>query len=287
VRRGLALSVVGALALWPATATAGDAQMYELGKAQFDKGLYADAERTFKAMLEGDHPTCPMDSAVPASPCRLTVPSTIERARELVAAALIAQKRPKESHPYIRKILKAKKDYVPDKDQLPQELIAEIAIVKALPEDGPPAGPDPAYVKALEKQAQEQWIEAHRWIALVPFGVGQFQNGNETLGAIFAVTETLTATASIFLAVSANAIAPRPSNTATAAIKETQFQLQVANQIVFGTFAALAIGGIVQAQVAFVPKRLSPTKRPLPKVTVLPTIAPVPGGASAGVIGSF
>lgn len=45
----------------------------------------------------------------------------------------------------------------------------------------------------LEKLAREESLVASnsRYIATIPFGVGQFQNGDEAVGALFLVSETL------------------------------------------------------------------------------------------------
>jgi hypothetical protein len=60
------------------------------------------------------------------------------------------------------------------------------------------------------------------------------------------------------------------------------------NQITFVAWAALTVAGVVQAQVGFVPERITVQKRPVPpRPTLLPIAAPVPGGAVLGLTGTF
>lgn len=298
-------AVCGLLVAAPRAALANDAQVFELGKNRFDKGLYEDAERSFLRMLDAANPTCPPDTKMPTDPCRLSDAAWIERAREMLAATYIALKKPEEADKHIEALLVANPTYVADRDQLPIELVDRVTLVrarirdkladevkriaeekrkKALEEQAKKEA-EAARVRELERMAGEVVVEGSRGLAMVPFGVGQFQNGDTGLGVFFAVSEAVTAGLSVALAA---AWVGTWSNAKTPDANGSLDAIEIANQVSFATFAALAVGGVVQAQVAFVPRRVVPGKRTLPKpVSVVPAPLPLPGGAGLGVVGSF
>ncbi len=60
------------------------------------------------------------------------------------------------------------------------------------------------------------------------------------------------------------------------------------NWISLGAFVALAVGGMAQAHVSFVPESYETRPRPLPKALALvPIAAPLEGGAFLGLGGLF
>jgi hypothetical protein len=60
------------------------------------------------------------------------------------------------------------------------------------------------------------------------------------------------------------------------------------NRVTFVGWAALTLAGVIQAEVAFVPERVTIKKRTIPpRPTLAPIAAPVPGGAILGVSGTF
>jgi hypothetical protein len=150
------------------------------------------------------------------------------------------------------------------------------------------------WIAELEKQAaEEKHVQPNsRWIAMVPFGVGQFQNGNVPLGAVFAVSEALLGTASLVSIVIFNKlVSTDTSQLPSSAYPQLNGQILTAarvNQVTFAGWAALTVAGIVQAQVAFVPERTTTQKRPVPpRPKLTPVAAPVPGGAVLGISGTF
>ncbi len=113
--------------------------------------------------------------------------------------------------------------------------------------------------------------EPSRWIAALPFGAGQFQNGDVGRGLFFAVGEILFGGSSLGSAAYIAAIAssaPTPSRLAS-----TNAKLATAaaiNRVTFAGWGALTLAGILEAEVSFAPNRAA--------VTATPT----PGGASLG-----
>jgi len=154
-------------------------------------------------------------------------------------------------------------------------------------------------VAGLESLAQEETVSTprSRWLALVPFGVGQFQNGNQSLGYLFLSSEVLLAATTLTaLGVETHLVLatsqldkPDPSNNTRNQNWKTALD--------YSSYAWLGVSliGIIEAQVSFVPEQRQVRKRPLPpalrsetsKLRISPNATPVRGGAVFGVSGRF
>jgi hypothetical protein len=155
-------------------------------------------------------------------------------------------------------------------------------------------------VQRLEKLASEETlvVQNQRWIAWVPFGVGQFQNRDYVLGAGFLASEVLfvgtaiTAT-SIYFSLNSQA---KGGSGLTGDVNQLNQNLRTANAVALyaaGGFLFVAAIGVLQANLAFVPEfpggtraRAKPKHRsssPAPAVG----FAPTPGGAAFSVFGRF
>ncbi len=154
-------------------------------------------------------------------------------------------------------------------------------------------------VASLERLAQEETeiTPRSRWLALVPFGVGQFQNGDKQLGYVFLTSEVLLAATTLTaLGVETHLVLatsqldkPDPSNNTRNQNWKTALE--------YSSYAWLGVSliGIIEAQLSFVPEQRTVRKRPLPpelrpetsQVRVLPNAAPVQGGAVFGLSGTF
>jgi len=154
-------------------------------------------------------------------------------------------------------------------------------------------------VAGLERLAQEVTVitPRTRWLALVPFGVGQFQNGNKPLGYVFLSSEVLLAASTLttlgvetHLVLATSQVGkPDPSNTSRINDWYTAFK--------YSSYAWLGVSliGVLEAQLSFVPEQRRIRKRPLPSelrpetssLRLVPNAAPVPGGAVLGVSGQF
>lgn len=207
------------------------------------------------------------------------------------------------------------------KDVLNQRAI-EAAKAKALQEqrDRDLKDQQEAYIKLLEKQAGSESVVDHhsRWVALVPFGVGQFQNGKPALGAMFLGLETafIIGTGVTFamyrldLSRGADAIADETLTRRDALLRYQAYTdradiIRIVN-LTFAAAAGLTMAiGILEAQIGFVGDTTAQRARPLPQKPALPqrsafmvapTIAPLFGeradgtvsvGAQIGVVGRF
>jgi hypothetical protein len=121
-------------------------------------------------------------------------------------------------------------------------------------------------VLALEELASQETVivRNRRWIAVIPFGVGQFQNGQTELGWVFLASEVaLGATALTSLAMQTHFTleAHRLKNPSNNAVLETWNTLLDVSAWGFVGVAAL---GVLQAQLAFVPETREVRPRPIP-----------------------
>jgi len=160
-----------------------------------------------------------------------------------------------------------------------------------------------AMMLTLERLARQETVveHHHRWIAVVPFGVGQFQNGNKALGWLFLGSEVaLGATAVVSTAVFTHIEAQtaqyvnegRPPG---ADVKKRLDDWHTALVLSSYGFLGVAALGILEAQISFVPEVRRVRERPLPKalksqgVTLRfrPDVAVGPSEVKLGVRGSF
>lgn len=102
-----------------------------------------------------------------------------------------------------------------------------------------------------------------RWVAVLPFGVGQFQNGDDTLGYIFLGTELATAGASLGLYWFIEGLR-QPNGFFDRGDVERAESLQVAQQITGWIAIGLMVIGATEALVGFI------DERPLRETTLPP-----------------
>lgn len=149
-------------------------------------------------------------------------------------------------------------------------------------------------VSGLERLAQQGTLVTAktRWLALVPFGAGQFQNGKETLGYVFLTSEVLLATSTLttlgietHLVLEANRLQQEGKQPALGTNDRLR-QWNTAMKVSSYAWLGVSIIGIVEAQLSFVPEQRRVQKRPLP-VELRPSAEVVPGGGVFGVSGRF
>jgi hypothetical protein len=330
VRRVVAAAAGAAALAFCVSARADDAQQFELAKTRFDAGQYEEAAARFAAMLDPAGPPCdhgPTDAEVGA--CRIADPDLVERARGLAAAALVALGRSDEADVYIQKILLDNPAYSPNPAVFQPEVIDRFTAVRARIREQIDAAAKrkaeeqrEARLRAgRERDEERRWIvelsrlaaservvePRSRWIAMLPFGAGQFQNGDTGLGLFFLISQALAGGTSIVSAlvltgyqgvdVSGKSTSTVPGQPPQQSVDITQLNSQIStatsvNRVAFGAWASLAAAGVVHAQVTFVPERVTVRQRavppPPPSFTAEPTISVLPGGgAFAGVVGRF
>ena len=269
---------------------------------------YDDAENRLRALLDARTGT-------------LKDADNVADARMYLGAAYLAQGKKSDAEAVFQQLLREKPDYQPDplrvslqatdalidtRSRMREELAASLAEkVRQAQEEKAKADlerqREALRLAMLEKLASEETvIRSHsRWIAALPFGVGQFQNEQPVLGAAFLTTESLLVVGS---AVSQIVMMynERQANAAARSVSPTQITYQaravsayVAANLFAAGFALVAIAGIVHAELTFVPELVEVRRRPLPSVSLLPMVLPLGGaheqraGALFGVLGQF
>ncbi len=315
-RIGLAAWLGIAVGTLSGLARADEAVEFELGKNRFDAGQYEEALQRFSIMLDAAMPPCEK-TAKKSGKCRLTDKGLIERARALAAASLIALSRKSEADPHIESIYRENPAFTPNPALFPPEVIDRFTEVRARIADELAAKARKEADIALQKRLAEQRAddEEKRWllsierlageervtkknsrlIALVPFGAGQFQNGQNTLGWIFAATQAVTGMTSVVsggLVSYYSGVDPKLVNEEGQPVDLPALgqKIQIAtaiNRIAFGTWAALTVAGIIQAQVAYVPQVTTIIKRPIPKRPEKPSAALRINASGVYLVGSF
>jgi hypothetical protein len=143
-------------------------------------------------------------------------------------------------------------------------------VIEAEPAPKPP-------VDLIKCERTEETIVRRSWVPnLVPFGVGQFLNGRNTKGALFLTGQTLSLALNIAAWVSIESLrgsdgyySPRNAGVAR--------DLRIVQYVGLGTFAALAVWGIVDAFQDFTPEVKSTRFVPCP------VVAPPGAGLAPGI----
>lgn len=131
-------------------------------------------------------------------------------------------------------------------------------------------------VARLEELARQMIVEeeSSRWIATIPFGVGQFQNDDEGLGWFFFITETAFLAANVTAAIMYGTALDRIEQLASERRERDDPEVEAANSFEdfsrwfsiasFGALAATMIAGIAEAHASFEPVRTEVRVRELP-----------------------
>lgn len=263
---------------------------YQLAKSRYDAGSYEDAAERFEALLDADDAQYLRD------------PLLRQQARKVYAATLIALDRNDDAKQVIRAVLQNEPRYRPAPGVYPQKVIdLYIAVANDMLGTPPEPGRDEeiAQLKAtVDQQArqiaelkaqneQETVVERRsRLVAMVPFGAGQFQNGDTGLGWFFATSEVLaiaaTAVSSSLAQDRASANCPEDKSLDCEAIT-TEFEVaRTTNWVSFGATVTLMVAGIIQAQVALEEEVVTTRPRAKQNAFVLPTLV-LGGGDDGGV----
>lgn len=271
-----------------APARANDFDQFQNARAAYDSQNYALAADLFRGLLVEFTPT---DRR----------PLVLESRKYLAATALFLGRK-QEAQAQFEALLRVEPDYVLDPLAFPDEVARLFSEVKARMEvERVRNEQERARAQAAEaaerneatKQQHERLDrlitlastehvqERHsRWVAMVPFGVGQYQNGHNGLGLVLAVSEgSLLAISIVSFFLHENLRGQTPETDQLrqdARLAESVFRYT--NQISLGLFGAIAIAGVVDAQVRFVPTRMFERSRPLPPDLEQLQVSVGPGG---------
>jgi tetratricopeptide (TPR) repeat protein len=277
--------------------------------AFYEAGQYAQCADAFGALLDD------------ASQAASLAPRAREQASVYRAACLIALGRMDEADDAFREAIRENPQMaVPNVIVFPPAVIERFIVVRTtLMEEIRRSEAERAYrareaalaarVKAEQEKVRVQRLELlaseetivvknQRWMAWIPFGVGQFQNRDVGMGAAFLASEVLlagTAIGATSIELSLHAQAKGGAGL-QGDVNQLNQNILAANDVALiatGGFLLVAGLGILQANLAFVPEfreGTRPRKRPL-NAGMHPEIgagfAPTRGGASFGVFGRF
>ncbi|MDP9035481.1 MAG: hypothetical protein M3O50_11795 [Myxococcota bacterium] len=237
-------------------------------------------------------------------------PDSIADARMYLAAVLLAQGKKDEASAIFEQLLIDKPDYQADPLRVSLEGIdalidsrtrlhdrlAQMQVETVRKEQEVKARLDAerqkaaARVSMLEKLAAEEVVVERnsRLLALLPFGAGQFQNGQEAWGWTFLMGESVLALASgVGLAVSyydqsLARDAFRQANLDAANTYQARAQQgAIVGDLLAAGFWVSALAGIIQAELAFVPERSYVRKRDVPQLSLQPLFGPESFGVGA------
>ena len=284
-RPALALALAAALAVvaWAPGARADEATDFEKGRNVYLAREYREAEARFRAMLD-------------ARTGSLRTPSLRDDGHTYLGATLLALGRKDEALEQFKEVLLHNSEYQPDPLTFPTDVLDAFSDARKkykseiLAEKERKAREERErkereerekerqrrYLAAIEAQASEEIVtdRRNRWLAFVPFGVGQFQNGHKTLGFVFLGAEAaLVAGTIVTFAINRFAYVDRErERNAQNDFAAQQYQDRMnatawTNYFLWGALGATAIAGVIQANVAFVPETVTKKPRPLPKMT--------------------
>jgi len=308
----LVLTMVTVLAARRACADPARAEV-ELG----DDARLASVVNLYEA---GKYAECATELGVllaPDAPRKLHDREVLENARIYHAACLIGSGRPEAADEPLRAAIRANIQMkAPDSLVFPPPVIdrflrvrqslyeeikkAEEERVKlarrGAEEQARRARAEQQRVAELEQLASQEVtiVKNRRWVAWVPFGVGQFQNGDEGLGWVFLTSEAVlaaTALTSVAMQTYLQLEASRLNNPGNNSVPQTWHSLVVVSSY---AFLGVAAAGVAQAQIGFVPETRVVKQRPLPErlrrhtgVSVQPGVSGGPGAFYLGVSGRF
>ena len=274
----------------------------------YEAGKYGECADSFHRLLSAD------------SPHPLHAPDVVESARIYQAACLIGMGQNQQADEPLRAAIRLNPQMKPpDSLVFPPQVIdrflrvretmfdvirkAEDERVRQAQEQARQqeerARKERLRVAGLERLAQQETLitPKSRWLALVPFGVGQFQNGEKSLGYVFLTSEVLLAASTLTtLGVETHLILARSQTNQAAPSNDSRLR-DWHSALEYSAYAWLGASliGVVEAQLLFTPEQRQTRKRPLPAelkpqaslLRVVPSAVPVPGGAVFGVSGRF
>jgi tetratricopeptide (TPR) repeat protein len=274
---GLVLVLMAAFALPVAADELSD---FESARRNYDKQNYAKAARGLESLVGGVVP-------------RATSPVVRLESRKYLGATYLFLGKKEAAREQFRALLEEDPEYDIDPVAFPeavvqtfQEVQQEVAAKRAR-EDALEAVRrqreqsdeveelirQQERIRALEELAAVETVEKvnSRWIAALPFGIGQFQNQDRPLGIMFAVTESAFLVASIATFIGHNSLRdenPAPSEIDRA--RRVERALRIGNWVSVGAFLSFAVAGVIEAEVRFKPVIRTTRKRELPEDTRSP-----------------
>lgn len=191
---------------------------------------------------------------------QLSETSRIARAYELAGLAAFFLEDRKSAQRHFEKLIRLRPDFTLDPVKVPPPAISFFDNLRDnLKEEIARIG------KALQKHAEEEARQKRlanqvqirrdikvnsRTVAFLPFGVGQFQNGDHSLGQFFLSSELIAAAASVGFFLGVESMRTESGRFRTSDVTRAK-QLRNVQMITGVTSLALALVGVAQAQFSF------------------------------------
>ena len=266
--------VVVLMAAFAMPAAADELSDFEAARRSYDKQSYTKAARGLESLVGG---------AVPRAPN----PVVRLEARKYLGATYLFLGKEEAAREQFRLLLEEDPDYDIDPVAFPEAVVttfqevqrevtserAEKEALETARQQRERAGELEELIRqqqrmqALEELAVTETVEKvnSRWIAALPFGIGQFQNEDRGLGIMFAVTESAFLAASIATFIGHNSLRdenPAPSELDRA--RRVERALRIGNWVSVGALVSFYIAGVVEAEVRFKPVIRKTRPRELP-----------------------
>jgi hypothetical protein len=301
VRRWLVAAPLATLLLAGAAGLAHADARSDLEKAHnaYMTHRYADAESRLRTLLDIRTGT-------------LKDPDTVADARMYLGATLLAENKSDEAAATFEGLLIERPDYQADPFRVSLEAIDALTDARVRVRDKLDAIQAEKVRKAQEAKAKlegerqkqalrlatlekmastEVVIEHHsRWLALVPFGVGQFQNGQFADGWVFLAAEGLLTGATVvasglsfYYEQHAFTAAANHNASSVVAYENLARWSALTDDVLVGALALTMVGGVIHAEATFVPERVETRKREIPPVSLTPFVGPT----GIGIAGRF
>jgi hypothetical protein len=278
------------LAFRPGAARANDLDQFQNARVAYDSLNYELAADLFRGLLAESAPTD-------------TRPLILE-SRKYLGAALLFLGRSDEAEQQFEVLLRAEPDYVLDPLTFPEEVNKRFdAVRKRLEHERVEAARAKAEAASQEQKASEQAStekreklaqlvelasiehverERSRLVAMLPFGIGQFQNKHDSLGYVLAVSEGVLLAAGVTSYLLHESLRDEDnideSKLDDARLAEAGFRY--GNQISMSLFAVVAVAGILDAQLRFKSSIEYDRPRKLPKDLQGIDVSLGPGGVA-------
>ncbi len=278
----LALLTLNTVAL--PVASANDIEDFERARLAYGTHDYARAIAILEALVGGSVP-------------RVQNEALVLESRKYLAASYLFMDRQEDAETQFTLLVRADESYVLDPVGFPQAVLEVFARVRERVRDERErearlaAEQEEARrremldrllaqenrLRRLRELASQETVakENSRALAMIPFGVGQFQNDHDRLGRALLSTETALAVGSIALFAfhwnlrrERSDIAPiiegQPLTPTQIRFERVERALRISNWVAVGAFFTTAIAGIIDAQVRFRPVIRRSRTRPLP-----------------------
>lgn len=261
-------------AVFVSSGRADDLSDFEAARAVYDAQDYGKAVELF-------------DKLVGISPPRLTDRLLVLESRKYLGASLLFARQGQRAREQFRLLVLTEPDYLLDPLAFPTEVVAVFDQVKTDVQAEIEKAAQAERLRLAQEMRTRQEAEQlrnrnlaqlvaiaeteqvkranSRWIATVPFGVGQFQNGHAPLGSALAVTQGLSVATSVISFILHQQLRtenPSPAEVPDATRREELWR--TVNVVSFSAFVALAVIGVADAHVRFVPERATSRVRALP-----------------------